>query len=183
MALSQALNSNSRFRIAFPPVNSIDGMAACWLAAAEYHHQTAVTDALINDPAFRSWLKVLLQAAPDRNRAAMDQLATRPPQVDVGLIFTRDWPQLAQELFVKQAPAYNVVYNYPFLVRSNWEGIQADEAGARQAAAARFKDYLRSGGPQSKLAGYGLQTVNAHLAGQLPAIDDAAIRALRFCWQ
>ena len=183
MALSQAISTNPGFKVALPPANSIEGIAACWQAAAEYHHQESVTDALINDPAFRSWLKLILQAAPDRNRAALDQLVTRPPQVDVGLIFNRDWRQLAQELFIQQAPQYNVVYNYPLFVRNNWGNIQADEAEAKQGAADRFKNYLRSSGPQSRLAGYGLQAVTAHLAGQLPAIDDRSIRALRFCWQ
>lgn len=181
--IAQAAGTNSQFRIALPPANSIEGMGACWSAAAEFHHQGAVSEALISDPAFRSWLDKAVQAAPDRNRAALEQLATRPPQVDAGLIYSRDFRQLTQDLFVHQALDYSVAYNFPYFIRSNWEDVQADEAGAKQAAAASFRNFLRSSGPQGKLATYGLQAANAHLAGQLEPIDDSAVRALRFCWQ
>jgi hypothetical protein len=166
-----------------PPVNSIEGMAACWSAAAEYHHVNNVTGAQIDDAAFRTWLNAMLQAAPDRNRSPLDQLATRPPQADMGLILESDRQQLSQGLFVFQTPDSHVVFNYPYAIRTSWPEIQADEAAARRTAAEKFKNYLLSSGPQGKLIGYGLAPANSHGAGQNLTIDDQAISSLRFCWQ
>jgi hypothetical protein len=182
-AIAQASAANPQFRIAMPPLNSVEGMAACWSAAAGYHHQKDPGAAQISDPAFRKWLSDLAQAAPDRNKAAYDQLATRPPQVDVGLIQVRELDQLSQGSFFSQPPEYNPIFNYPFYIRSNWQNTQPDEAGARQSAAAKFRDYLLSAGPQGKLAAYNLQPARGQTPGQVPALDDSAVRALRFCWQ
>jgi hypothetical protein len=158
-------------------------MAACWVAAAEYHGTDNVTATQINDPAFRRWLDALFQAAPDRNRSPRDQLSTRPPQADVGLILSSDWSQLAQGSFISQSPVYNVAFNYPYYIRSNWQNLQADEAKAHQEAAVKFRDFLLGYGPQSKLSDYGFERAGTQLAGQLLLIDESIIRALQFCWQ
>ena len=182
-AVSSAAKANSQFRIAMPPLNSVEGMAACWSAAASYHQRKDPAAAQISDPAFRKWLSELVLAAPDRNKAPYDQLATRPPQVDVGLIQHRELDQLSQGSFFSQPPEYNPIFNYPFYIRSSWQNTQPDEAAARQNAAAKFRDYLLSAGPQGKLAAYNLQPARAQTAGQVPALDDPTVRALRFCWQ
>jgi hypothetical protein len=182
-SVSQSAGSNPQFRIAMPPVDSIEGMAACWSAAAEYHHLNQVTADQINDRAFRTWLSALLQAAPDRNRSPLDQLATRPPQAEVGLILASDWGHLPQDGFIDQPPANNVAFNYPYYIRTVWQDMQPDEAAARQEAAGKFRDYLLSAAPQNRLSAYGLKPASAQLTGQLPPLDEPAIRALRFCWQ
>ncbi len=181
--VAQAADSNPSFKIAMPPANSIEGMTACWIAAAEYHGADNPTAAQINDPAFRKWLTALLQAAPDRSRSPRDLLSTRPPQANVGLILNSDWSQLAQDSFISQPPAYNVAFNYPYYIRSTWQNLQPDEIKAHQDAAVKFRDYLLGNGPQSKLAAAGLQQTSAQLTAQLPAMDEAMIRALQFCWQ
>ena len=182
-SVAQAAGSNLQFRIAMPPVNSLEGMAACLSAAAQYYQQDKLTAAQINDPVFRKWLKDLLQAAPDRSRNPRDQLASRPPQADAGLILASDWHQLAQSSFISQAPGYNVVFNYPYYLRSSWQDLQPDEAATRQAAAEKFRDFLLGSGPQSKLSDYGLERASTHVTGQLPPIDEPTVRALQFCWQ
>ncbi len=182
-SVASAASSNPSFKIAMPPANSIVGMAACWIAAAEYHSVDAPTAAQINDPAFRKWLAALLAAAPDRSRSPRDQLATRPPQANAGLILSSDWSQLAQASFLSQPPSHNVAFNYPYYVRSTWQNLQPEEITAHQDAAARFRSYLLGASAQSTLAAAGLQPVSAQLTGQLPATDDSIIHALQFCWQ
>jgi uncharacterized protein (DUF736 family) len=181
--VAQSADEHPQFRVAMPPVNSIEGMSACWSAAAEYHQTENITATNINDPAFRAWLKALLEAAPDRSRSPRDQLATRPPQADAGLILNSDWSQLAQAAFLSQPPVYNVAFNYPYSIRTQWQNLQPDEIQAHQDAAEKFRAYLLGSGPQERLAKYGLQRAGTPLSGQLPAVDDATIRALQFCWQ
>lgn len=181
-SIAQAAGKNPQFRIAMPPTNSIEGMAACWSAAAEYHHSATVSAAQINDAGFRAWLKALLQAAPDRNRSARDQLATRPPQGDAGLILHGEWDLLSQELFNSQPPASNVIFNYPYTIRTNWQNLQPEEAKAHQDAAIKFRDYLLSAGPQGQLAGIGLQGAGTPTSSPLATLDEATLRALQFCW-
>lgn len=181
-SVARLADGNPQFKIAMPPVNSLEGLAACWIAAAEYHQTGAVTAAQITDPAFRAWLAALLQAAPDRNRSPRDQLATRPPQAEAGLILNSDWNQLAQSSFNSQPPSFNVIFNYPYYVRTNWPNLQPDEISAHQDAAARFKAYLL-GGAQDKLAGFGLGRANSPSNSQLAAPDEGLLRALQFCWQ
>jgi hypothetical protein len=181
--VAEAASRNPQFRIAMPPLNSVEGMAACLSAAAEYHAQDQLAPAQINDPAFRGWLKALLQAAPDLSRNPRDQLASRPPQADAGLILNSDWHQLNQGGFLFQAPSYNVAFNYPYFIRSNWQNLQPDEADAHRAAAEKFKTYLLSSGPQSRLGNYGLDRPDAHLTAPRLTMDEATIRALQFCWQ
>ncbi|MGC1375197.1 MAG: substrate-binding domain-containing protein [Anaerolineales bacterium] len=181
--VAQAAGSNPSFKIAMPPANSIVGMAACWTAAAEYHNTGNPTEAQVNDPAFRKWLTTLLQAAPNRSRSPRDQLATRPPQANAGLILNSDWSQLAQDVFITQPPASNVAFNYPYYVRSAWQNLQPDEIQTHKDAAVKFRNFLLGSSAQSKLAAYGLQPADAQLAGQLPAMDESMIRALQFCWQ
>jgi hypothetical protein len=183
ISVAQVAGNNPQFRIAMPPANTVEGMAACWLAAAEYHQTGTVTAAQITDPAFKKWLAALLLAAPDRNRSPRDQLSTRPPQADAGLILNSDWSQLAQNSFNAQPPSNSVVFNYPYYVRTNWPNLQPDEISAHQDAAAKFKAYLLSSGPQSKLTGYGLTPVATPFINLFPATDEAMIRALQFCWQ
>ena len=182
-SIAQAASSNPSFKIAMPPANSIEGMAACWIAAAEYHSAETPTAAQINDPAFRKWLNALLQAAPDRSRSPRDQLSTRPPQANAGLILKSDWSQLAQDSFISQPPSRNVAFNYPYYIRSTWQNLQPDEIKAHQDAALKFRDFLLGDSAQNKLAADGLERVSAQLTGQLPAMDEAMIRALQFCWQ
>jgi hypothetical protein len=182
-SVAQAAKSNPSFKVAMPPANSIEGMTSCWIAAAEYHGADNPTTTQINDPAFRKWLSALLQAAPDRSRSPRDQLSTRPPQANAGLILKSDWSQLAQESFISQPPSHNVAFNYPYYIRSTWQNLQPDEIQAHQDAAIKFRNFLLGNSAQSKLAANGLEGVGAQLSGQLPAMDEAMIRALQFCWQ
>lgn len=182
--VADVAGNNPSFKIAMPPANSIEGMAACWSAAAEYHTVDNVTADQVNDPAFRQWLSDLLEAAPDRNRSPRDQLSTRPPQANAGLILNSDWRQLAQSSFISQPPGKNVIFNYPYYVRSTWQNLQPEEISAHQDAAAKFRNYLLGSSAQSKLAEYGLERTAGQSSGQLQAVDDPAmIRALQFCWQ
>lgn len=182
-SVAKAASSNPSFKIAMPPTNSIEGMAACWIASAEYHGTDKPTTDQINDPAFRKWLTAMLQAAPDRGRSPRDQLATRPPQANAGLILNSSWSQLAQNSFISQPPSHNVAFNYPYYIRSTWQNLQPEEIQAHEDAAAKFRDYLLGAEAQNALAAAGLQPVSAQLTGQLPIMDESMIRALQFCWQ
>jgi hypothetical protein len=182
-SVADAARSDIQFRVAVPPAGSVEGMAACASAAAEYHQQASLTADLLNDAAFRQWLDELLAAAPNRSRHPRDQLASRPPEVDVGLILGSDWHQLTKESFIYQPPDYNVVFDFPYLVRTNWYELSEDEANARRIAAEKFSDFLLSGGPQGKLVNYGLERAGTEPSGQIVSFDDPAVRALQACWQ
>jgi hypothetical protein len=182
-SVSDVARSDMQFSIAVPPAGSVEGLAACMSASAEYHQQANLTAGLVNAPAFRGWLNELLAAAPNRSRSPRDQLGSRPPEVDVGLILGSDWHQLPQESFVYQPPRYNVMFNYPYLVRSNWYELAEDEADARRIAAEKFSAFLLGAGPQSKLVNYGLERADAQPSGQVVTVDDQAVRALQACWQ
>jgi hypothetical protein len=182
-AVSDAARSDMQFSIAVPPAGSVEGMAACMSASAAYHQQASLTADLVNDAAFRGWLDELLAAAPNRSRSPRDQLGSRPPEVDVGLILGSDWHQLPQESFVYQPPRYNVTFNYPYLVRSNWYELSEDEADARRIAAEKFSAFLLGAGSQGKLVNYGLERAGVPPSGQIVSVDDQAVRALQACWQ
>jgi hypothetical protein len=182
-SVADAARSDMQFRIAVPPAGSVEGMAACASAAAEYHQQAGLTADLLNDAAFRGWLDELLAAAPNRSRHPRDQLASRPPEVDVGLILGSDWHQLTKESFIYQPTSYNVVFDFPYLIRTNWYELSEDEANARRIAAEKFGDFLLSGGPQGKLVNYGLERAGTEPSGQIVRFDDPAVRALQACWQ
>jgi hypothetical protein len=182
-SVADAARSDMQFRIAVPPAGSVEGMAACASAAAEYHQQAGLTADLLNDAAFRGWLDELLAAAPNRSRHPRDQLASRPPEVDVGLILGSDWHRLTKESFIYQPTSYNVVFDFPYLVRTNWYELSEDEANARRIAAEKFSDFLLGGGPQGKLVNYGLERAGAEPSGQIVSFDDPAVRALQACWQ
>ena len=182
-SVADAARSDMQFRIAVPPAGSVEGMAACASAAAEYHQQAGLTADLLNDAAFRGWLDELLAAAPNRSRHPRDQLASRPPEVDVGLILGSDWHRLTKESFIYQPTSYNVVFDFPYLVRTNWYELSEDEANARRIAAEKFGDFLLGGGPQGKLVNYGLERAGAEPSVQIVSFDDPAVRALQACWQ
>jgi hypothetical protein len=182
-SVADAAQSDMQFRIAVPPVGSVEGMAACMSAAAAYHQQEELTADMVNDAAFRQWLDELLKAAPNRSRHPRDQLGSRPPEVDVGLILGSDWHQLAKESFLYQPPSYNVVFDYPYLVRTNWYELSEDEANARRIAAQKFSDFLLGAGPQSKLPNYGLKRADAGQTEPIVRVDEPAVRALQACWQ
>jgi hypothetical protein len=158
-------------------------MAACWIAAAEYHSAENPTTAHITDPAFRTWLTDLLEAAPDRSRSPRDQLSTRPPQANAGLILKSDWSQLAQNAFMSQVPSRNVAFNYPYYIRSTWQNLQPEEIQAHRDAAIKFRNFLLGNSAQNSLAANGLEKVGVQVTSQLPIMDEAIIRALQFCWQ
>jgi hypothetical protein len=182
-SVSDAARSDMQFRIAVPPAGSVEGMAACMSAAADYHQQASLAAEMVNDAAFRQWLDELLAAAPNRSRSPRDQLGSRPPEVDVGLILGSDWRQLPQESFVYQPPRYNVTFNYPYLIRTNWYELSEDEGDARRIAAEKFSAFLLGAGPQSRLQNYGLERAGVQPSSQIVTVDDQAVRALQACWQ
>ena len=99
------------------------------------------------------------------------------------MIQNRELSQLSPDLFISAAPKNNLVFDYPYHIRSNWQNVQPDEAAAHQNAAATFRNYLLSAGAQARLSGYHLQPARAANLGQVLTLDDQSVRALRFCWQ
>jgi hypothetical protein len=182
-SIAAAVRGNSQFRLALPPLQSAEGMAACLSASASFHHATFVTADQLNDPAFQAWIKKIRGAATDLARNPRDLLSTRPPQADAGLIMHTDWPALPQDALFLQTPHAEAAFRFPLYIRTQWQTLTPDEADAHRAAAQKLRSYLLSGGPQNALAGYGLGRSNATLEGEIPSPDEAATRALLFCWR
>jgi hypothetical protein len=181
--VAQMVHDNPQFRLALPPLQSVEGMAACLSASAAYHHAPAATADLINDPSFQAWIKKLMGAATDLSRNPRDLLSTRPPQADAGILTQSDWNHLPRDSFRAQVSHASAAFRFPLFIRSRWPELTSDEADAHRAAAQRLRVFLLSGGPQNKLAAYGLGRSNAILDGEMPSPDDATIRALLFCWR
>jgi hypothetical protein len=182
LTIGRAAADDPLFRIALPPLDHVEGMAACYSAAAEYHGRNDITAADISDPGFAAWLGALRRAAPDLSRNPRDQLASRPPQVDAGLILRSDLTQLDLNAFRTQSPGTDVPFRFPLYLRSRWENVPAAEAEARSAAAESFRDFLTDDARQDGLAEFGLERAAVPDSSSLSP-DEATVRALQFCWQ
>ncbi len=161
----EAAVNNPQFRAALPsPANSVEGIAAYLSALAAFHNNPAPPPEMINAD-FQAWMDEILVAVPEQIRAPLDQLSRTPPSVDVGLLLENELAELNLSQFNRQTPAFNVVFNFPYLIRQG-RGVIADEteAEARQQAAAQFRDFLLAAEQQSLLPNYGL-----HPAGSEPA--------------
>jgi hypothetical protein len=181
--VAQTIALHPDVRLAMPPPQSMEGQGACLSAAAAFHNANTVTSEQINDPAFQAWLPAFIKAAPDLSRNPLDQLSSRPPQVDIGLLLHSDWIRLPSDVFVTQVPSRGVAFDYPYYVRTSWQDAMPDEAEARRDAAERFRTYLLGAGAQQQLAGHGLERAGFAVHGQLSSLDDATARFLKFCWR
>jgi hypothetical protein len=181
-ALAQTAAANPQFRLGVPPAGSVEGMSACLSAAGEYFQTDSVTAAQINDVAFRNWLAGLLQAVPDLTRNPLDQITSRPPQVDAAFLLWSETRALNEQDFLFQA-AEPVVLNYSLFTRSTWKDVTAEEAGLRRSAAGKFLGFLLNAKAQSALKLYGLSTAGQDYTVRVRPAGDDAIYALQFCWR
>ena len=171
------------FRMALPPAGSIEGMAACLSAAAEYFGQPTPTAAQIGDPAFRRWLDGLLDAVPDLTRNPFDTMASRPPQADVAFLPLSDGRSLDPSAFTFQPPQYAPVLNFTLYVRSGWNELPDADAPLKREAVEKIRSYLAGGGPQGKLAAYFLERSTESFNNPVRPADESAVFALQFCWR
>jgi hypothetical protein len=174
--------TDTQFRLGVPPSGSIQGMGACLSAAGEYFNTESVTAGQINDAAFRKWLAGLFEAVPDLTRNPLDQITSRPPQVDAAFLMWSDRHSMNVNDFVFQA-AQPVVLNYSLYLRSTWKDITAEEAGLKRAAAAKFLALLTASKAQGDLANYGLTGAKADMDIRVRPADENAVYALQFCWR
>jgi hypothetical protein len=181
-AFARLADSDSQFRLAVPPVGSIEGMGACLSAAGEFFQQSSPTASQLNDPEFKNWLAGLMDAVPDWSRNPYDQMASRPPQADAAFLPLSDSRRLDSAVFFLQVPAYRAVLNYTYFIRSNWREIEDWEADLQRAAAENFKAYLLGGGPQGDLAGLFLERPETVFENPVRPADENAVNALQFCW-
>ncbi len=172
-----------QFRLALPPTNSISGLAACMSAAAAYHQLPTLERSLVDDGDFQRWLADMLEAVPNRNLNPRDQLNSRPPQADVGLLMNSELQQLDEERFDADPPIYNVVLDYPYFIRTEWPRLSASTANAHQVASERFRDFLIDSPQQAKLGEYGFEPAVGNDNGQSVEIDGSTLGALRGCWR
>ncbi len=168
---------DARFDAALPsPANSIEGVAAFLSAAAGYHQQPALTAEMVSNAGFLQWVDEILIAVSDKNNSPVNQLTRTPLSVDVGMVMQSDLPALNASQFMQQSPQYNVVFNFPYLVR---RGGLEKEAADREQAAETFRDFLLSAEQQNRLPGYGLQPAGAAVNGRVVAVDGATAERLR----
>ena len=152
-------------------------------AAAEYYQLAKLERNLVDDGDFQHWLADMLEAVPNRNLNPRDQLSNRPPQADVGLLLNSDLQQLDEERFDSNPPIYNVVLDYPYLIRTEWPTLSASTANAHQVASERFRDFLTDSPQQAKLGEYSLEPAEGNDNEQSVEIDGLTLGALRGCWR
>lgn len=172
-----------QFKVALPPPNHLVGLAACLSAAATYHQEPTLNRNLVNDAGFRQWLEQLFEAIPNRRQNPRDQLISRPPKVDVGLLLQSETTAFNSTDFNHQPPTYNVAFNHPYLIRTNWLDLPPDEIEARQFVAEQFRQFLLSDSQQTRLVDYHLKPANTPLTGQPVQADELTMRSLQWCWQ
>jgi len=171
-AVHEAAVNNPQFRAALPsPSNSVIGVAAYLSALAAFHNNPALSPEMVSAD-FQTWMEEILVAVPEQTRAPLDQLSRTPPSVDVGLLLEDELTNLNLSQFNRQSPAFNVVFNFPYLIRQGG-GVVADEteAEAHRQAAARFLDFLLEAGQQNRLPNYGLRPAGRDVSGQTVQAD------------
>jgi hypothetical protein len=181
-SLAQTAAADPQFSLGVPPTGSVQGMGACLSAAGEYFQTDSVTAAQINDASFRRWLAGLFEAVPDRTRNPLDQITSRPPQVDAAFLMWSDRRSMNEKDFLFQA-AQPVVLNYSLYIRSSWKDVSTEEAGLRRSAAEKFRALLTGSGPQGSLETDGLTQAKADLGARVRPADDNSVYALQFCWR
>jgi hypothetical protein len=182
LSMAQAAATDPQFRLGVPPTGSMQGMGACLSAAGEYFHTESVSAGQINDEAFRKWLVGLFEAVPDLTRNPLDQITSRPPQVDAAFLMWSDRRSMNEKDFLFQS-AKPVVLNYSLYLRSTWKDLSTEEAGLRRAAAQKFLALLTGSKAQAGLAAYGLSDAQADLGVRVRPADESAVYAMQFCWR
>lgn len=169
---------DARFDAALPsPANSIEGVAAYLSAAASYHQQANLSANLVGDANFLRWMDDILLTVPEKTVSPMNQLTRTPPSVDVGMVLQSRLTQINTSQFIQQTPTYNVLLNFPYLIR---RGGTAKDAADREIAAQTFLEFLTSAEQQNRLPDYGLQPATAlTTSGQFVTADAATIDRLR----
>jgi hypothetical protein len=181
-SLAEVAATDPQFRLGVPPAGSVQGMGACLSAAGEYFQTNSVTAAQINNGSFRNWLAGLFDAVPDRTRNPLDQITSRPPQVDAAFLLWSDRRSMNEKNFLFQ-PAQPVVLNYSLYLRSTWKDVSADVAGLRRAAVEKFLGLLTGSGSQGALETHGLTKAKADLGVRVRPADENTVYAMQFCWR
>lgn len=165
-----------QFAAAIPsPSNSVEGLAAYISAWADFRDQIELGNSTIPDESFLKWMAEILEAVPERTRSPVDQLARPPVSVDVGLVLESDLGQLDMNKFIRQVPRYNVIFNYPYVIRRE---AFLEDAAAREKAAETFRDFLLSAEQQQKLAQFGLAPADDTSLGESVQIDGGTATSL-----
>ncbi len=168
--------SDFQFAPAIPsPSNSVEGLAAYISAWADFKDQVDLGNSTVPDESFLKWMAEILEAVPERTRSPVDQLAREPVPVDVGLVLESDLGQLDMNKFIRQAPRYNVIFNYPYVIRRE---AFLEDAAAREKAAETFRDFLLSAEQQQKLAQFGFAPADDTSLGEAVQIDGGTATAL-----
>ncbi|MFK7802105.1 MAG: hypothetical protein AB8G95_10760 [Anaerolineae bacterium] len=175
--LHDAAATDLQFSIALPRSNNTTAIATCLSAARTFHQTDQLDFALANDSALKSWYREIEDAIPNQTDPYA-QLVRRPPAIDVVMITNSEGANLDGG-FETADPLYDVTFDYPYVTRSSWAELSAEEADAKQAAADRFFEALTATATQNDLPGLGLSTA----AGTDSAANSRVIQALQWCWQ
>lgn len=171
---------NYQFRVAIPsPKNSVEGLAAYLSAAASFYNRPTLSVNDLNRDFF-AWMEEILVAVPNKTGDPLNQLTSTPPSVDAGIVLENDLSQVDLSRFVQQSPGYNVVFNFPYLIR---RGASDAQAADREKAAEIFRDFLLSAEQQNRLAVDGFMPAYAQPAGQIIQFDSAVAERLRDQYQ
>lgn len=177
-----ALNE-AQFNLALPPVRTASRMATCVSATASYHQTATLTANQGSASELRRWFNEILDTVPNRERNPQEQLARRPPQVWAGLLLRSEAYTLTKTNFISHDLEYNVLLNYPYLIRTDWPELATQDAAAHQMVAEKFRDFLLSNPQQQLLVSYGFEAAQTTPTGQFVPSDEAIMRSLQWCWQ
>ena len=167
---------DTRFDAAIPsPRNSVEGLAVYISAVADFLDQADLTNAPVSSQEFIIWMDDILLAVPQSQIAPDEQLLRTPPPVDVGILLESHLSGLPIANFTQHSPQYNVILNYPYLIRRD---PNLEDAEARQTAAQRFRDFLLAGAQQQQLAQLGFAPAGGTGLGTGVQIDGPTANTL-----
>ncbi|MFT5196905.1 MAG: hypothetical protein ACI9EW_000493 [Cellvibrionaceae bacterium] len=179
--LHDAAVNDRQFNIALPSANNTTAIATCLSAANTFHQTTELDFALANDSALKAWFNEIRDAIPNQTDPYA-QLVRRPPAIDVVMITASEGVELNAD-FETASPLFDITFDYPYVTRSTWAELSADDAAAKQTAVDRFFEALNASSAQSDLAAYGLSPALSLAVEGETTFNSRVIQALQWCWQ
>lgn len=168
--------NNAQFRVALTsPRSSVEGLATYLSAAAAYHNRPTLDQNAVVDTGFARWMDEILIAVPDKNGDPVNQLTRTPPSVDVGMVLQSELGKFNLSQFTQQIPVYNVIFNFPYLIR---RGSTAPDAVDRERGAEIFRDFLLSAEQQNRLPATGLRPAQTLVSGETVKVDGTTAERL-----
>ena len=161
-----------------PPQSSTAGFIALLSAAAAYSKTGQITDSLVTDSGFQSWMQPVVEAMTASSDSPITLMASQgSSRIDFALLPESDWLLYYSQIEARQPihfsyPAYTLTFDMPFAV---WSGSETNQA--ERSAAGQFSDFLSQPSAQKRAAAFGLRPAQVKLGEAYSSLFTPAINA------